>query len=288
MHTGEPILLTGVGLGLRSAHVIKILQDKPNIDWFELLADNHISPGGWLRSQAIHVARSYPVTMHCVGMSVGSVDPVNFEYLDKIKALAEEVRPKLISDHLSWTSLYSHYSHDLLPLPYTEEALHHVASKIITIQDYLGIRIAIENVSTYLSYQHSSIDEVDFINELADLADCYILFDLNNVYVNEKNNAQNSHEYINKINVDRVAEIHLAGFEDKGKYYLDAHNNHVHHDVWSLYELFVRRNSDIPVLIEWDHDIPSFDVLFKEAQKAHLIKTRLVSKSTGLMQDGKK
>ena len=266
IHTSSS--LKGIGVGLRAPHVNEILQQRPKLDWLELLADNHITKGGWLRRQAIEVAEQYPVTLHCVGMSIGSIDPINYAYLKKIKSLAGEVKPKLISDHLCWTSLHSYYSHDLLPLPYTDEALNHVAARILQIQDYLGERIAIENVSAYLSYQHSSIDEVEFINMLSEKADCLILLDINNLYVNEKNNSQNSDEYINKINIDRIAEIHLAGYEDMGSYYLDAHNHRVSEGVWSLFEKFLQRKSTVPTLIEWDHDIPEFEVLYQEAIKA--------------------
>jgi len=267
--------LKGFGVGLRAPHINEILATHPQLDWFELLADNHICEGGWARRQALEIAARYPVTMHCVGMSIGSSDPINFAYLKKIKTLAAEVKPKLISDHLCWTSLHSHYSHDLLPLPYTQETLNYLTQRILSIQDYLGEKIAIENVSAYLTYKHSSINEVEFINQLAEKADCLILFDVNNVYVNQKNNAQNSHEYVDDINLNRVAEIHLAGFEDKDHYYLDAHNNLVSKGVWKLYMRLMQRKSDIPTLIEWDHDIPSFEVLYGEAMKAKRIKADL-------------
>ena len=263
--------LHGIGVGLRAPHVNEILTKQPKLDWLELLADNHISDGGLARQQAVEISRHYPVTMHCVGMSIGSTDPLNFSYLDKIKSLADEIKPKIISDHLCWTSLYQHYSHDLLPLPYTQEALNHLTERIIHIQDYLGQQIAIENISSYLTYKHSSIDEIEFINQLADAADCLIVFDINNLYVNQKNNQQNSIQYIEKINLNRVAEIHLAGFEDEGSYYLDSHNNRVSDEVWNLYQRFLARSTNIPALIEWDHDIPQFNVLYNEAQKAKKI-----------------
>lgn len=266
--------LNGIGVGLRAPHVVEILKHKPALDWLELLADNHIADGGWSRKQAIEIANFYPVTMHCVGMSIGSVDPINFDYLKRIKALAAEVKPKIISDHLCWTSLYTHYSHDLLPLPYTEEALTHLTDRIIQTQEFLGTRIAIENVSAYLTYQHSTINEVEFVNALAAQADCSILFDINNLYVNYVNNGQDSDDYINKIDINRVAEIHLAGFEEKENYHLDAHNSRVHQDVWDLYEKFLVRKEGIPTLIEWDHDIPELSVLMEEAMKAKRIYQR--------------
>ena len=269
----------GVGIGLRSPHVTQILKDLPSIDWFELLADNHVAAGGWARRQAIKVSQLYAVTMHCVGMSIGSSDPINFDYLKKIKQLAAEVQTKLISDHLCWTTWNSQSSHDLLPLPFTEEALVHVVGRINRIQDYLGRRIAIENVSSYLTFRHSTIKEVEFVNAVAQQADCLILFDINNLYVNHVNNGQQTYSYLDNIDITRVAELHLAGFENKEQYVLDAHNNKVHANVWALYEYFLRRKMDVPTLIEWDHNIPEFEVLRGEAMKACQIKQRLLCES---------
>ena len=282
----QSLPLHGFGVGLRAPHVNEILRTEPELDWFELLADNHITNGGWARQQAYEIAQRYSVTMHCVGMSIGSVDAINFDYLEKKKILANQINPKLISDHLCWTSLHTHYSHDLLPLPYTEEVLNHMANRISIIQDYLGVQIAIENVSAYLTYQQSTIDEVKFVNELAKKADCLILLDVNNVYVNQKNNALNSHEYIERINLDRVAEIHLAGFEDKGHYYLDAHSSRVSKEVWHLYENVLRRNNQIPTLIEWDDKLPEFQILYDEVLKAKAIKKQITSsKFTGAQRE---
>ena len=272
----------GVGVGLRARHVVEILKNKPSLDWFELLADNHMVDGGWARQQAIEIAQHYPITMHCVGMSIAASDPVDFTYLQKVKELATTIKPKLISDHLCWTTLKSQQSHDLLPFPFTDESLQHVVSRIDRIQDFLGERIAIENISSYLTYQHSSIEESQFINEVAHKADCHILLDLNNIYVNHYNNQQETYPYIDAIDLQRVAEIHLAGFEDKGNYYLDAHNNKVHDAVWDLYEYAMRIRNDIPTLIEWDHDIPDFSVLRAEAEKAIKIKRNI---KTSTIQD---
>lgn len=267
----------GVGVGLRAPHVTQILQQQPRLDWFELLADNHMVEGGWARRQVIEIANLYPVTMHCVGMSIGSVEPINFDYLKKVKSLADEIKPKLISDHLCWTHWRQHQSHDLLPLPYTEEALLHVVDRIEKIQDYLGTRIAIENVSSYATYRHSNIEEVEFVNAVAQQADSYILFDINNLYVNHINNDLNPIEYLNAIDIDRVVELHLAGFEDKQTYLLDAHNNRVDQNVWALYEKFLQRKIEVPTLIEWDHAIPAFDILYAEAMQAAGIKSRVLS-----------
>lgn len=269
--------LKGIGIGLRASHVNEILKTKPNFDWLELLADNHIVDGGWLRKQALKAAELYPVTMHCVGMSIGSIDPVNQEYIVKIKELADEVKPQIISDHLCWSNYQSHFSHDLLPLPFTEEALVHVAKKVDSIQNLLNEQIAIENISYYASYKHSTIDEVEFLNAVAQRADCLILLDLNNLYVNHRNNFKSTHDaqylerFIGLIDAQRIAEVHLAGFEDKGNYYLDSHNNSVHDHVWDLYRDFVKKVPNVPALIEWDHDIPTLHILYAEAKKAKSI-----------------
>lgn len=268
----------GVGVGLRAPHVAQILKQRPELDWFELLADNHIVAGGWARQQAIEIAQLYSVTMHCVGMSIGSTDPINFDYLERIKSLATTIKPKMISDHLCWTSWNSLHSHDLLPLPYTEEALAHVVNRITQIQDFLKTHIAIENVSAYMTFKHSTIDEVEFVNAVAKQADCNILFDINNLYVNHVNNDQDMHAYINAIDISRVVELHMAGFEEKANYVLDAHNSKVHENVWKLYEMFLQRKNDIPTLIEWDHEIPAFDVLYTEAMKAMAIQEQCLLK----------
>ena len=268
----------GVGLGLRAPHVAQILKQRPELDWFELLADNHIVSGGWARQQAIEIAQLYPLTMHCVGMSIGSTDPINFDYLARVKSLATTIKPKMISDHLCWTSWHSQHSHDLLPLPYTEEALAHVVNRITQIQDFLKTHIAIENVSSYLTFKHSTIDEVEFVNAVAKQADCNILFDINNLYVNHVNNDQDMHAYINAIDISRVVELHMAGFDEKENYVLDAHNSKVHKNVWKLYEIFLQRKNDIPTLIEWDHEIPTFDVLYAETIKARAIQEQCLLK----------
>lgn len=271
--------LNGVGLGLRGPHINHILHNQPSVNWFELLADNHMVAGGWARQQAIEIANRYPVTMHCVGMSIGSTDRLNIDYLNRIKFLANDIKPKLISDHLCWTSWQGLQSHDLLPLPFTEEALQHVVDRIGKIQDTLGCQIAIENISSYVAFQHSVIEEVDFINAVAQQADCYILLDINNIYVNHYNNQVDPYQYLDKIDTSRVAELHLAGFEDKGDYLLDTHNCKVHSNVWNLYEHFIRNSGGIPTLIEWDHAIPDFETVNAEAIKAEQFHAKLTHAS---------
>ncbi len=260
-----------IGLGFRSQHFKEVLQKDPNIDWFEILADNHTCGGGASLYEAQMIAERYPITQHSVGLSIGSTDPLDREYMRKLKELAKLVNPWLMSDHLCWTSVHGQHAHDLLPLPYTEETVKHAASRIREIQDYFECPFAIENVSTYLNFEHSTMTEGEFVANVAIESDCKILFDINNIYVAHYNNGTDIEDYFNKIPVDRIAEIHLAGFEDCDEYLIDAHNNKVHPKVWDLYARFIRENHHIPTLIEWDNDLPDFMTLYKEADYARNI-----------------
>ncbi len=257
-----------IGVGLRSPHVKDILTTKPRLDFFELLTDNHLAEGGYARQQAYAIRDNYPVTMHCVGMSLGGTDPIDFDYLTKIKQLAKELQPEIISDHLCWTSFEKQHAHDLLPLPYTEEAVTHVSNRIRQIQDFLETTLVVENVSSYLTYKCSQLNEWDFLTAVVEAADCKILLDINNIYVSQFNNQINALKYINSIPLKLVDEIHLAGFEHRGEYLLDAHNNKVADPVWKLYEEVIKSDNSIPTLIEWDNDLPSFSTLLNEAKKA--------------------
>ncbi len=259
---------SGIGVGLRSPHVKEILATRPNVDFFELLTDNHLCDGGYARQQARLIRQDYPVTLHSVGMSLGGTDPIDFTYLGKIKKLAKELEPVCISDHLCWTSFEKQHAHDLLPLPYTEEAVCYVSERIRQIQDFLETTLVVENVSSYLSYECSTLIEWEFLTAVAKASDCRILLDLNNIYVSQYNNAMDAEEYIRNIPLDLVAEIHLAGFEHKGSYLLDAHNHEVSAPVWELYQEVMKNNVSIPTLIEWDNDLPPFSTLLQEAEKA--------------------
>ncbi len=258
----------GIGVGLRSPHVKEILATTPDVDFFELLTDNHLAEGGYAREQAYAIRQNYPVTMHSVGMSLGGTDPIDFTYLAKIKRLAEELEPLCISDHLCWTSFAQQHANELLPLPYTEEAINYVSDRIIQIQDFLKTTLVVENVSSYLSYECSTMHEWEFLTAIAKASSCKILLDLNNIYVSQYNNEIDATEYIRNIPLELVAEIHLAGFEDKGIYLLDAHNHQVSTPVWQLYQEVMSKNHSIPTLIEWDNDIPPFSTLLQEAEKA--------------------
>jgi uncharacterized protein (UPF0276 family) len=266
--------IAGVGLGLRSQHIDEVLQTQPAVPWFELLTDNHMAPGGLIPVQLEAIRSNYPITFHCVGMSLGGTDPVDVEYLRGIKTLIERYQPSLVSDHLCFSQHGQHHYHDLLPLPYNEETLHHFSKRITQIQDILDTRILIENVSSYLSYRASTLSEAEFISELLSRTDCDLLLDINNIYVNAVNHGFSASEYLSKIPMQRVREIHLAGYEDRDSYLLDAHNSRVSPPVWELYEEVISEYPDIPTLIEWDNDIPSFRVLREEADAASALMQR--------------
>ena len=265
-----------IGVGFRSPHAEEIFTSKPNLDFFELLTDNHLAEGGYARQQAYAIREHYPVTMHCVGMSLGGTDEIDYKYLEKIKKLADEIEPLLISDHLCWTSFSNQHAHDLLPLPYTEDALKHVSDRILKIQDFLKTQLVVENVSSYLNYECSELMEWEFLAAVANNTNCNILLDINNIYVSQYNNNIDAHEYINNIPLEYVAQIHLAGFENKDDYLLDAHNNPVSEPVWKLYQDVLMKNNNIPTLIEWDNNLPSFKTLLSEAEKArtHLLNAK--------------
>ena len=266
--------IAGAGLGLRSQHIDEVLLTQPDIPWFELLIDNHMATGGLIPMQLEAIRGNYPITFHCVGMSLGGTDPLNMEYLRGIKTLIKRYQPSLVSDHLCFSQHAQHNYHDLLPLPYNEETLQHFSQRITQVQDILGTRILVENVSSYLTYQSSTVSEAEFIAELLSRTDCDLLLDINNVYVNAVNHGFSAREYLRKIPMQRVREIHLAGYEDRGSYLLDAHNNRVSTPIWALYEQVISDFQNIPTLIEWDNDIPSFAVLREEADTASALMER--------------
>lgn len=264
--------ITATGIGLRHCHLAEIFETKPKAAWFEILADNHMEGGGAGPQLLTAIRSEYPMTFHCVNMSLGSTDPMNREYLKRLKSMIAHYEPALVSDHVCFTHVDQRYYHELLPLPYTEEALTHLANRIQQVQDFLGQRILVENVSSYFTYQHSTLDEWEFITALIQQADCELLLDVNNIYINSVNHAFDPDIYLGAIPFDRVREIHLAGFDDRGSYLLDAHNNPVTDDVWQIFHNVMHRAPHIPALIEWDNDIPELSVLLAEADKAEAIR----------------
>ncbi|OGT36459.1 MAG: hypothetical protein A3F11_11755 [Gammaproteobacteria bacterium RIFCSPHIGHO2_12_FULL_37_14] len=261
----------GFGLGLRTDHYTTILDEQPPIDWFEILTENYLVPGGKPLHFLDSIREHYPMVMHGVSMSIGSSDPLDWTYLESVKQLANRIQPKWISDHLCWTGVQGKNMHDLLPLPYTEETINHVVDRIQQIQDFLGQRILVENVSSYLTYQESILTEWDFLKEISERADCLILLDVNNIYVSSINHEFNPLDYIVVIPPERVYQIHLAGHENKGEYVIDTHDHDIVNPVWDLYAEVLRRFGPISTMIERDDNIPPLSLLLSELNHAKKI-----------------
>jgi len=259
--------IAGAGIGLRSQHYHDILTTEPDIPWFEALTENYLGGGSPLANLQ-RIRERYPLTLHGVGMSLGSTDALNEIYLKKLKSLVERIEPAWVSDHLAWISAENRYVHDLLPLPYTEEALQHVSARVRQAQDFLGRRLLIENPSSYLSFKHDEMTEWEFLTALADQADCDLLFDVNNAYVSATNRGTDPIVYIEMLPTERVREIHLAGYEEHYGYLFDTHGYSVQPPVWELYRASIGKFGPVPTLIEWDTDIPSLQVLKNEAATA--------------------
>ncbi|MBM3734436.1 MAG: DUF692 domain-containing protein [Acidobacteria bacterium] len=258
----------GFGVGLRTVHFPYILNQHPRVDWFEILSENYMDTGGRPLYVLDQVAERYPVVLHGVSMSVGSTDPVNFEYLRKLKSLAQRINARWVSDHLCWTGVAGLNVHDLLPMPYTDESLRHVVERIRVISDFLERPLVLENPSTYLEFHVSTWNEWDFMAEMAGQANCGLLLDVNNVYVSAFNHGWDANAYIDRIPADRVVQIHLAGHTHKGTHILDTHSDHVVDPVWELYRRVYQRMGGIATLLEWDEDVPDFETVHAEALKA--------------------
>jgi uncharacterized protein (UPF0276 family) len=261
------------GLGLRTAHYEEILTSKPRVDWFELLSENYMVPGGKPLYYLERIRADYPVVMHGVSLSIGSTDPLDYAYLNELKSLAYRVEPQWISDHLCWTGLAEKNLHDLLPLPYTEEAVAHVARRVEAVQEFLGRRILLENVSTYVTFRRSEMQEWEFLAEIARRADCDILLDVNNIYVSAFNHGFEARRYIDSIPAHRVRQTHLAGHTNCGAHMIDTHDAPVIDAVWDLYAYAVRRLGPVPTLIERDDHIPPLAELVRELDVARRVAT---------------
>ena len=258
----------GTGIGLRPPHYADVAAGRARIDWIEVITENFMVEGGNPRRVLRAVRERYPVVLHGVSMSLGSVDPLDERYLDGLAALARETEPAWISDHLCWSSFGGHSAHDLWPLPYTEEALRHVAARIARVQERLGRRILVENVSSYLTYRHSTMSEWEFLGALAETADCGLLLDVNNVFVSARNHGFDPIAFLDGVPRARVGQFHIAGHSDKGTHLLDTHDHPVCDDVWALYRHAVGRFGARSTLLERDDDIPSLDELCAEARRA--------------------
>jgi uncharacterized protein (UPF0276 family) len=263
--------MLGYGVGLRRQHYSHVLESRPKVDWFEVISENFMVAGGRALQVLEGVRDNYPIAMHGVSLSLGSTDPLNRDYLRQLRELARRFEPAWISDHLCWTGVGRRNLHDLLPLPYTEEALRHVVTRIRNVQDELGRKILIENVSSYMAFADSTMTEWEFISAIAEEADCGILLDLNNIFVSAFNHRFDPNEYVDAVPAERVVQYHLAGHSDHGAYLLDTHDHPVRDEVWALYARAARRFGEVSAIVEWDDNIPAFAELKQTADRARTI-----------------
>lgn len=261
----------GFGLGLRASHYPHIFEQKPAVDWFEIISENFMDTDGKPRRNLARIKEQYPLVMHGVSMSIGTVDPINSEYLRKLKALIDWANPAWVSDHLCWTGVAHKNTHDLLPLPYTEESLKHIVQRIKQVQDYLERPITLENPSTYLEFKSSTMLEAEFISHMAEESGCNLLLDVNNVYVTCYNHRLDPKAYLDALPLDRVMQIHLSGHSNKGTHIIDTHDHPVIDEVWNLYKYVVHKSGRVPnTMVEWDDNIPEFPMLMAELEKARV------------------
>ncbi len=261
----------GFGLGLRVDHYQDLLDGERKVDWLEILSENYMIPGGRPLHFLERFRERYPLVMHGVSLSIGSGDPLNCDYLKRLKQLADQIQPAWISDHLCWTGVDGKNLHDLMPLPYTEEAITQVAERVREVQDFLGRRILLENVSSYVSFASAQMHEWEFLSAIAERADCLILLDINNIYVSSHNHGFDPLEYLAGIAVDRVQQFHLAGHDNQGALIIDTHDAPVIDGVWDLYRHAVRRFGPVSTMIERDDKIPPLAELLVELQHARAI-----------------
>ena len=269
----------GHGVGLRTTHFPRVLDGTARADWFEAVSENFMIDGGRPLAVLERARASCPVVLHGVSLSLGSTDPLSERYLRALRTLVDRIAPSWVSDHLCWGSVGGRYAHDLLPLPYTEEALEHVVDRVETVQNRLGRQILIENVSSYLTFAHSAMPEWEFLAAIAERADCGILLDVNNVYVSAVNHGCDPERYVMAMPPDRVGQIHLAGHSDKGTHLLDTHDGHVVPAVWDLYRVAVQRCGPISTLIEWDDRVPEWGVLCAEAERARMVEAQMLEEA---------
>ncbi len=258
----------GVGIGLRTQHYGHVVDDKPAVDWFEIISENFMDVGGrpsWVIEQ---VAAHYPIVMHGVSMSIGSTDPIDRDYFAKLADLARRTKALWVSDHLCWTGVAHRNIHDLLPLPYTEDSLRHVVARIREVQDILQRPLVIENPSSYLEFKSSSMSEWEFLARMSEDADCGLLLDVNNVFVSSFNHSFDPYEYLAGIPMERVVQFHVAGHTNHGSHILDTHLGRAVDEVWKLYGKACELTGGRSTLYEWDEEIPALEVVVAEAEKA--------------------
>jgi uncharacterized protein (UPF0276 family) len=261
----------GFGLGLRPEHYDEILPGAPNVDWFEIISENYMIPGGKPLQILDEICERYPIVMHGVSLSIASTAPLDMEYLTGLKTLADRVNPKWISDHLCWTGVHGVNLHDLLPIPYTQEALDHVVERVSRVQDFLGRRLTLENVSSYVTFAESEMSEWDFVSEVARRADCWLLFDVNNIYVSACNHGFSTRDFLYGVPRDRIIQFHLAGHSHEGDHIVDTHDHPVCDDVWNFYRETVSHFGPVSTMIERDDNIPPLAEVVAELDIARKI-----------------
>lgn len=263
----------GIGIGLRAPHYAHILAEHPPVAWFEIISENYLVDGGRPRYVLDQILERYPVVQHGVSLYFGSLEPFNRDHLRRLKQLVRRTNTPWLTDHLCWGSIDGTYTHDLLPMPYTFEAVEVAARKVREARDFLEVPIAIENVSSYTEFRESQMTEWQFLTEVAERADSGILLDVNNIYVSAHNHGFNPYEYVDNVPADRVLQMHLAGHSQMGDYLLDTHDQPICDPVWELYAHAIRRVGPTPTLLEWDDNIPPFEEVHAEALKAaHFLK----------------
>lgn len=270
-------MLQGFGLGLRPEHYAAFAERRPAVDWLEVISENYMLPGGAPLRQLDRLRRDYPMAMHGVSLSIGSADDLDPEYLRSLKALADRIEPAWISDHLCWTGVDHHNLHDLMPMPFTEAALRHLCERVARVQDHLGRRLLLENVSSYVAFEADEMSEWTFVAELARRADCDLLLDVNNVHVSSVNHGFDARCYIDALPHERVRQIHLAGHEDHGSHLIDTHDHPVCDAVWKLYGYTTRRFGAVPTMIERDDRIPPLAELVAELDVARQVQAGALS-----------
>lgn len=261
----------GYGLGLRRQHYDDVLESRPDVDWFEIISENYMVDGGKPLHYLSRIRELYPMVMHGVSMSIGSIEPLDYTYLKKLKELIERVEPEWVSDHLCWTGVNKLNLHDLLPLPYTEEALDHVVERITRVQDYLGRQMLLENVSSYISYSESQLSEWEFLREVVERADCLVLLDINNIYVSAYNHNFDPSDFVRAMPSERIYQIHLAGHTQEENLIIDTHDHPIADPVYELYAEAIQRFGRVSTMIERDDNIPPLADLLRELDRVRRI-----------------
>lgn len=265
----------GIGIGLRPEHYEEIFRDEPAIDWFEIISENFMVAGGKPLQNLHKILERYPVVQHGVSLAIGSPDPLDWDYLNRLKALTKITKTPWISDHLCWGRLPGAHYHDLLPLPYTREVIDYVAERARVVQDFLELPLALENLSSYVGYQSDEMPEWEFYSQIVEKANIHMMLDVNNIYVSSRNHGFDPKTYLDSIPINRVIQVHLAGHKDYGTHVIDTHDDYVRDEVWALYAELYKRIEGVSTLLEWDDNFLSFADTWKEALKAKQFQQQL-------------